>query len=162
MVLKKHLLLLKTIFPHISHRYCNELADETMTLYQKDHFIYKNLVDWIKRCKNQRSWHDPTSCAIWLEYFDTMQLINDFCQSWYVTVTNWWCSVVFMFCYNWEQAKMIWQINGVKSILLDCMNYFPSPKFYSLVNTFRSKNTKCTRCKSYLYFSQWLSNLLCN
>ena len=98
----------------------------------------------------------------WIEYFDTMQLINDFCQSWYVTVTNWWCSVVFMFCYNWEKAKMIWQINGVKSILLDCMNYFPSPKFYSLVNTFRSKNTKCTRCKSYLYFSQWLSNLLCN
>ena len=25
----------------------------------------------------------------WIEYFDTMQLINDFCQSWYVTVTNW-------------------------------------------------------------------------
>ena len=98
----------------------------------------------------------------WIEYFDTMQLINDFCQSWYVTVTNWWCSVVFMLCYNWEKAKMIWQINGVKSILLDCMNYFPSPKFYSLVSTFRSKNTKCTRCKSYLYFSQWLSNLLCN
>ena len=110
---------------------------------------------WYKRCKNQRSWHDPTSCAIWLEYFDTMQLINDFCQSCYVTVTNCWCSVVFMPCYNSEKARMIWQKNGVKSILLDCMNYFPSPKFYSLVKEFRCKNTKCTTCKLFLYYSKW-------